>query len=475
MKKILLLTLALFACGPDSKKSDEESAALQTVNFSGFVQRAFTLKVEGVSFNDSEHFYTRFISDLVMTNPTYKDVLGKSEITIEGEYGLERFAANSSVFIASMAATGHLFQAITDSQGKFTVGVKPDALDETFKARIVVRIGLLIKNGSDSLHYCYLLHSIKEGVHLSESSKPIIFDDFKTQLNTYQCSDERNKGIEIPTNATPSPDTPTTTKADGTVVADPNVTISLTKRIPSPLPADADGDNKIFAANFVSSSQGMFILKGWYRSTNDGKYYRQLINLKSLDNVEAATILKDDMLSGLQTYNIASHLYIPDTDGYLIFESDYYRRLWKQSPTPDANLISNIWTGSQKPLPLATFESGGKQWVASESYTCVFDVNTSNLLTSCKYRAASNPSDIDERSIAKYGDNTYALATNKQQRDFWIFQYNSNLVYQKRYFISQLYLNPNGTTPVLVNLNDGLYLLNMSGNDLLFQKLQLNG
>ena len=473
MKKILLLTLALFACGPDSKKSDEESAALQTVNFSGFVQRAFTLKVEGVSFNDSEHFYTRFIPDLVMTNPTYKDVLGKSEITIEGEYGLERFAANSSVFIASMAATGHLFQAITDSQGKFTVGVKPDALDETFKARIVVRIGLLIKNGSDSLHYCYLLHSIKEGVHLSESSKPIIFDDFKTQLNTYQCSDERNKGIEIPTNATPSPDTPTTTKADGTVVADPNVTISLTRRIPSPLPADADGVNKIFAANFVSSSQGMFILKGEYRSTTDGTYYRQVLNFKSLDSVGPAKIIVDKPMS-VQASDIASHLYIPDGDGYLFFEDNYYRRLWKYAPS-NANLIYSAYTGAQRPTPLAMFESGGKKWVANNYTTCVFDVNSASILSSCKYRPSSNPSDIEEWSIAKYGDNTYALARDKDYRNYWIVQYNSNLVYQKRYFISQLYLNNGSNIPVLVNLDDGLYLLNMSGNDLLFQKLQLNG
>ena len=474
MKKILLLTLALFACGPDSKKSDVQSEVPQSVDFSGFVQRAFTLKVEGVSFNDSEHFYTRFIPDLIMTNPTYKDALGKSEITIEGEYGLERFAADSSVFVASMAATGHLFQARTDSQGKFTVGVKPDALDETFKARIVVRIGLLIKSGTDSLHYCYLLHSINEGVHLSESSKPIIFDDFKTQLNTYQCSDERNKGIEIPTNSTPSPDTPTTTKDDGTVVADPNVTISLTKRIPSPLPADADGVNALTAVNFVSSSKGMFILKGEYRSKTDGQYYRQLLNFKSLDSVEPAKIITDDWMS-LQSASVPSHLYLPTDEGFLLLDSNYYFRYWQYTPATGATRIYSDYTGAQRPIPIATFESGGKQWVSDNWTTCIFDTNSPKLFTSCKYRPSSNPDGLEDRSIAHHGGNLYSLSYEEKQRSYWVVEYNSNLVFQKKYFISQLYLNGNGTLPQLVNLDDGLYLLQMSGSDLLFQKLQLNG
>ncbi len=63
----------------------------KSVSFSGFVQRAFELTVNGTKFNDSEHFYTRFIPDLILSNPDYAASLKDTKITVDGEYGLDKF------------------------------------------------------------------------------------------------------------------------------------------------------------------------------------------------------------------------------------------------------------------------------------------------------------------------------------------------------------------------------------------------
>ena len=141
------IAVGFTSCGALEKDSESKDDAIEVgdeIEFSGFVQRAFSIKVEGVSFNDSEHFYTRFIPDLIMANEDYKEALSGAEIEIEGEYGLERFGSNVSVFMSSEAADGHLFQSKTDNQGKFTVKVEAAAQDDSYKARVVLRIGLQI-------------------------------------------------------------------------------------------------------------------------------------------------------------------------------------------------------------------------------------------------------------------------------------------------------------------------------------------
>jgi hypothetical protein len=160
------------------------------------------LRVNGVSFTDSEHFYTRFADDLILKDKTYAEALKGAKIEVQGEYGLERFGANVSVFVAPQGNEGNLFEARTDPQGKFAVKVKPKALSETYKARLVVRIGLKITHTDKSKEgFCYLLYGQRDGIKISEASKPIIFDEFKTQLNAYNC-DKVDDKIAIPTKAT---------------------------------------------------------------------------------------------------------------------------------------------------------------------------------------------------------------------------------------------------------------------------------
>ena len=88
----------LGGCGAlDGAKTESKGDVPGEVVFSGYVQRAFTLKVNGKSFNDSEHFYTRFIQDLILSNPEYKAAFKGAKVEVEGSYGLQEFGANVGV------------------------------------------------------------------------------------------------------------------------------------------------------------------------------------------------------------------------------------------------------------------------------------------------------------------------------------------------------------------------------------------
>lgn len=207
------LLVSLAACGKDPFAGEdlsnhpEDQASKPTV-FTGYVQKAFALTVDGQKFDDSEQFYTNFIDRLVL--PHYVVPAGAS-LTVEGQYGMDEFGSNSWVFMTPSQKEGDLFQARTDAYSKFSVEVTKASLGSTYKARLIIRIGLLVTQASrDPDHFCYVLTGARDDIALSESSKPIIFDVFTTQLNTYKCDQVTDSQLVIPSlkkvQPTPIPD-----------------------------------------------------------------------------------------------------------------------------------------------------------------------------------------------------------------------------------------------------------------------------
>ena len=482
MKFIALSIVALLSgCGQEKAKStDDEPLIGEAVDFSGFVQRAFTIKVEGATFNDSEHFYTRFIPDLIMTNPEYKDSFAKSDISVEGEYALERFGGDASVFVSTMSATGHLFQARTDSQGKFTVTVKPDALDETYKARIVVRIGLLIKSNEKTEHYCYLLHSIKSGITLSERSKPIIFDDFKTQLNTYQCAAPENGGLEIPNPSDKSTggdqgSGTSTTNSGGTTTTTPvtpNVTVSSVKTLKWALPADADGTNVLRGFTYVLEDNATYFIKETYRSLDDGSYKRQVVALRNPDS-----ILKSELWPA-QYSDDASYRY---SDILYPYRGGYLRAYGNSSLNTYVQVYDSNGIETSAKLPgwktgiasMFLFKSGSQLKVMDVgiygfSRTSVWDVNfdsTTEVMTNAIYPPSSSDLPPSFSGGAYYNSRLYLWSEDT------LYVLNERLVLQKKYDLPSF----EKSKYRLVGLDDGVYMASLNGDNLEFRKLQFNG
>jgi hypothetical protein len=197
MKNLLFLPLLLISCGTaDLQPKDEggtstestQTTSTDKLNFEGYVQTAFEIRVDGVEFRDTEHFYTRFRQDLI--TPNYPEYEGK-DIEILGEYGHNAFGARSPVYMSPMSDSGHQFYAVTDTERHFKV-VVDKAGTERYRAKIMLRIGLQIEDQK----YCYLLHSTINEI-VFKQGMPIIFDEFETQLNAWECEDAPEP-IEIP-------------------------------------------------------------------------------------------------------------------------------------------------------------------------------------------------------------------------------------------------------------------------------------
>lgn len=184
------LNNAVKECHPVPENAVEGAEGTEEVlHFEGYVQTAFEITVDGVEFRDTEHFYSRFREDLIIPN---HPELAEAEIEVLGEYGHNKFGTDSSVYMAPMGNEGHQFYGTTDNVRHFNIDVNKAGDNAEYRAKIMLRIGLVI----DGITSCYLLHSTMEGIKFV-SDKPIIFDTFNTQLNKWQCSPNETTPIEI--------------------------------------------------------------------------------------------------------------------------------------------------------------------------------------------------------------------------------------------------------------------------------------
>lgn len=246
----ILCTLACVVCsgcgsidGLNSSTQAVPTPSSSSFVFSGSVQRAFEITVNGNKFADSEDFYTKFIDELILTDSEYAERFQDGNIEVEGTYGVSTFGSRADVFISAQNGDGYSFEARTDSSAKFKVEV-PQAAEGSYKARVVTRIGLKLTSSSgDTSHYCYLLHSIRDNVEVSASAKPIIFDEFSTQLTSYNCNSQEVSKLIIPEDDTcipveyegeislkpcPKPTATATATATPKVKATPKVTPTAT-------------------------------------------------------------------------------------------------------------------------------------------------------------------------------------------------------------------------------------------------------
>jgi len=319
VRKLIVLStwLLVTGCGSDKEENSEEKAEVKTgdVEFSGYVQKAFTIKVNDKEFKDSEDFYTRFIEELV--KPAYPDV-ADDQVTIEGKYGLDEFGSLSKVYMSSVAGEGHLYEGRTDAQSKFTVKVQAKALDETFKARVVVRIGLEITTvGGSSLRYCYLLHGNKDSIAISDNSKPIIFEEFATQLTKYKCEEVNEDTLVIPG---------LEDKLMGTANVSSAFSIQLAPR------AEWQGDKVLAAASITDTGELLVVKRAVKKS--DGKYctptYR-FATLQSTSGVESCVGDED------AAPNDAVSVFL--RDGELSMEGDNDERLVRVGKYTNGNKV----------------------------------------------------------------------------------------------------------------------------------------
>ncbi len=425
-------------------KNSQPIALTGDVEFSGFVQKAFEITVNDTSFNDSEDFYTHFIERLIAPNPKYQKALAGAKIKIEGQYGLDTFGSNAGVFVSSMEKSGHLFQSTTNGQGKFTIRIKRDAQDEQFKAKVVLRIGLQIEypGMKDPDHFCYLLFGQKDNISVNDNSKPIIFDSFTTQLDTYRCEEHPTDKLIIPTKDGESNSGVLIPGGEGKPSEEPDnphVLVDSPIQIAMPLSVDETGENRILSAFQESEDGAYYILKDKVTSKTSGDVYHPLVALSDLTkpSIKQLAIKRDQFdytIGDMVKYQ--SNFYVSDGG-----RNTYPRSIGIFDNSGMFQADISMVVGStylfEKVLLLSTPDGVrvfGKDW--SRGYKlCKLDTNSANPYTSCRTTPESQRGSVDDfRSATQYGDLLFILSKDATK----ITVLNQNLVQQATYTVSKL-------------------------------------
>ncbi len=435
---LCIATAATPACGTlEEKGSDSQGGASEElpaqVLFSGCVQRAFALKVNGVSFNDSEHFYTRFIPDLILSKPEYAKAFQGAKVEVEGRYGLDTFGANTGVYLSATGGDGHLYQAVTDTQGKFSVTVEPKALNGVFKARVVLRIGLSIRHASGSQErFCYLLHGERSGIRISDSTKPIIFSDFKTQLNTYECEKSKEEDLLIPSTSGTSSSEPLKTSTEDA----PREVVPGSQSFDIELPLD-ENEQTVDASSASHASAlravgnldepSFTVIRPRVRNTDTGLVYSPVFTVSKVPN---STEWRAERVGRLQSHSEVTFL-ASYAGGFVFGDSSYHRLLDAQ--------MQPVASRSGTPTPQAVCLKAGKPVFLSSSSLSRVEPNSTEVFPSPEtLRDSGGDYNRHSRiSAACTTSDLYRLAFD-QASSLQLYRFNLAGVFQEKIILPRL-------------------------------------
>lgn len=441
---MVAVVFGLVGCGPHDPGSvlaSQPAAATSTakadgsVDFTGYVEKAYPLQVSGTEFADAEQLYSQFIDKLVL--PKYPDLTGP-QVHLEGSFGMDSFGSASKVYMAASGDTGHLFEATTDEQSRFVVHVMPGALDEVYQARVVIRIGLEIsRSPAPADHYCFLLSSIRDGIQITDTSKPIIFTDFQVQADSWRCEDVQDDGLTIPSTSTKPAGTATASDSTPTpsVPVPPHIQISKMMSVQSPLATNEDGADVLSAMAYSTDDQAYFVVKGVVRSRDTGAMYQPFI--KITDQGGAVASQANMSLAGMTASPITAitmsgdHFLAVTTPGAIVATfSDDAKDVHEVGQCRSANgpyVLDCLVYGSSPTLKALAFDTSG------HIYACFVD-DAGGGLRDCTEQPGSNPQRVPAvaaNKIVVMNGLVYFVDTDASR----VVVTNDRLVYQKSYAI----------------------------------------
>jgi hypothetical protein len=227
-KLFTTLTVMLTSCGTENDKTDQKSTDgarpastaekapakddSVSLQFKGYVGGAFPITVDGISYEDSEDFYTRELQNL--PEKIRKAGYDKSwKWSFDAVVGFQDLRTNMMVYIAPQEKKGYQGEAPVSYAGGFEIALPQEASDANYMVRAVKRVNVILERGADVVKICYNFSAINLSVPFQEKSKPIILDQFTTRLTAYACeSANSSSGIKIPNIDVPvAPQADTTT------------------------------------------------------------------------------------------------------------------------------------------------------------------------------------------------------------------------------------------------------------------------
>ncbi len=148
---------------------------------------------------------------------------------------------------------------------------------------MVIRIGLKIDHPDEtSEKFCYLLSGLEENISINEFSKPVIFDEFTTQLNAYNCTEVTEENLVIPSKVLNDEDPIENTDGDS---ARRSVSLGDPTTINIPLPDGLEPveSNGVVGVTSSEDGQSLYIMKSKTRDLETGNEFFPIYALNLAD------------------------------------------------------------------------------------------------------------------------------------------------------------------------------------------------
>jgi len=148
----------------------------------GYIESAFTIRVNGISYNDSEQAYTAELAHLL--SEASRAGYGGYRLEYEAQMGLGDLSSNMLVFVQA-EGTGFSGRTKVGFDGQFLIEV-PNGGGSRFDIKTAKRVSVILTS-ADAEHqikWCYNLFGIANGV---TTENPFTIDTFVTELTAYEC------------------------------------------------------------------------------------------------------------------------------------------------------------------------------------------------------------------------------------------------------------------------------------------------
>lgn len=234
---ILLAFAVLGACGVDTSKKDEckanvdptakkacasatkDESSGQKVDGESFILRgsitsAFVVNVDGHEYGDMEEYFT---AENALLPAMVKDAgYDGFEARFDAAIGFRDLSVGMTVYVQPQANRGYANKTVVAQNETFAVVLPAEAAGDVYQVRAVKRIAVVLTKGQEIKKFCYNFSAIDLEVPYAEKDKPIVLDNFKSSLTTYECVQEPGaQSLEIPANS----DTPTPFNPNGSLPA----------------------------------------------------------------------------------------------------------------------------------------------------------------------------------------------------------------------------------------------------------------
>lgn len=173
----------------EASPSPKES---EPVRVNGYVS-PINIMVDGVSYVDSEDFYTQEVDRLT---EKVKEQYPEHKLYFDAEIGLRDLKRDLSVFLVA-TNEGRADETMVNGKGQFSFELPSKSdLKQTYLLRAYKRIGLRLQKGNETISWCYNLSAEREV--MIETDKSLILREFSTKLTKYQCNTKKDSGISLP-------------------------------------------------------------------------------------------------------------------------------------------------------------------------------------------------------------------------------------------------------------------------------------